>query len=95
MTMHPLDDPAHVPLNPPVDGQIPDVVSRFGPATQIRYFRRFWDDLGVLTEERLRDYYCHSIEHRGACCSSCIADEWDGYDYGGSGCCCRSTRQEA
>lgn len=87
----PLDDPNYTPAHPPVSGAIPDVVGKWGPRSQLRWFQRFRDQLG-----RRRDwdrFYCQSEHHRGLCCYSC-ADEYqvghgpmlDGW------CCCRDGR---
>jgi hypothetical protein len=84
----PLDDPAYEPLYRPEAGRPPAVVARWGPASQLRWFRRFWPEMGPLPEDVLKDFYCHSEEHRGACCSSCLSDEWDGYLTYDDHCCC-------
>ena len=90
LSLAPLDDPAYVPEHPPVDGQIPDVVAKWGPRSQVRWFRRFGSELG-----RRRDwdsFYCHSEHHRGLCCTSC----WEDGDLGvlgtGDYCCCQDER---
>lgn len=85
-----LDDPAYRPEHPPVGGQIPDVVAKWGPRSQLRWFRRFGAELG-----RRKDwdrYYCQSDRHRDLCCYSC-ADEGDlGVQGFGEYCCCQDER---
>lgn len=94
MSDAPLDDAAYEPEHPPVDGQIPDVVVRFGPRTQIRWFQRFGEQLGKRKD--WDDYHCQSEHHRGFCCGSCVGEFEDGYHGGGviadGWCCCRDTR---
>lgn len=94
MTIAPLEDPAYEPKHPPIDGQVPDVVARFGSRTQLRWFRRFGDQLGVRKD--WGDYYCQSEHHRGLCCSSCYGEYLDGYQGGGvmmdGWCCCQDER---
>jgi hypothetical protein len=90
----PLNDPDYEPRHPPVDGQIPDVVARFGLRTQIRWFARFGEQLGKRND--WDDYYCQSEHHRGLCCGSCYGEYEDGYQGGGviadGWCCCRDGR---
>lgn len=88
----PLEDPSYVPEHPPVDGKIPDVVYRFGPATQIRWFKRFYKSLGP--DNNFSDYYVDSEHHRGCCCVSCL-DEYEehcGSVIDDGWCCCRDER---
>lgn len=85
----PLDDPTYTPAHPPADGKIPKVVAKWGARSQLRWFRRFSDQLG-----RRRDwdrFYCQSERHRGFCCTSCFDEYQDGYGVMVDGwCCCRS-----
>ena len=90
----PLDDPAYIPQYPPVDGQVPEVVVKWGPRSQLRWFRRFGKLLGVRNDwDR---YYCTSPHHRGLCCTSCEGEYLDGYQGGGvmmdGWCCCHDSR---
>jgi hypothetical protein len=85
----PLDDPAYEPEHPPVAGQIPAVVARWGPRSQVRWFRRFGAVLG-----RRRDwdrYYCHTEHHLGLHCTSC-EEEGDMGTQGFGYCCCQDKR---
>jgi hypothetical protein len=93
MAQHPapLDDPAYDPEHSPIAGQVPDVVAKWGPRSQLRWFRRFGTELAPRRDwDR---FYCASEHHRGACCLSC----WDEGDMGvlgvsGEYCCCRDER---
>lgn len=87
----PLDDPRYEPTHPPRNGCIPWVVERWGPRSQVRWFRRFSDSLtGPQAWER---YYVFSTQHKGSCCSSCIEDVDEGYEpYDAGHCCCRAER---
>lgn len=90
----PLEDPQYVPEHPPVDGRIPSVVSKFGAATQVRWFQRFLKDLKPMPYDEWERYHIHSVEHPGSCCMSCDEDEELGYgsmrpDF----CCCRSMKE--
>jgi hypothetical protein len=85
----PLDDPAYVPKHPPVDGSIPDVVARWGAASQLRWFRRFGPDLGIRKDWGL--YHCHSEYHLGLCCTSCWDEAHTGVMQDGY-CCCHDDR---
>jgi hypothetical protein len=90
----PLEDPAYEPLHPPVDGQLPDVVRRFGKATQLRWFARFGDRLAPRTD--WDEYWCQSEHHKGPCCGPCEGEFEDGYQGGGvmmdGWCCCKDGR---
>lgn len=87
----PLDDPHYTPQHPPIDGRVPDVVAKWGPASQLRWFRRFIDQLGQRTD--WARYYCESPHHTGACCGSCFDESNDGYGVLLDGwCCCQDTR---
>lgn len=83
----PLDDPAYEPQHPPVAGQIPDVVAKWGPRSQVRWFRRFGHELGVRRDWDL--YYCHTDRHRGLHCFSCEEEGDLGVQGCGNYCCCR------
>ena len=99
-----MDDPSYQPVHVPVAGRIPDVVARWGAASQVRWFRRFRQELyeqvqALPVHERLalpqdsHEYFIDSVHHRGPCCSSCF-DEW-GYGTGvmvDGWCCCRDER---
>lgn len=91
MSVKPLEDPSYDPIHQPVDGRVPEVVAKWGVASQLRWFRRFWDDLAPsqLQEKALAPFYCHSDEHKGPCCISCLYEQEDNYYYT-DGCCCRS-----
>lgn len=75
----PLDDPRYVPAHPPVDGFIPGVVEKWGPRSQLRWFRRFRGQLRPRPTSGWARYFYSSVEHRGPCCTSCEADYWDGF----------------
>lgn len=87
----PLDDPAYTPQHPPLESQVPDVITNWGPRSQLRWFRRFGQQLGPRKDwDR---YYCQSEHHPGLCCSSCD-DEYEaatGVRLDGW-CCCRDQR---
>jgi hypothetical protein len=90
MTESLLEDPSYTPKYQPVRGKPPEVVKKWRPRSQVRWFARMWrdDKLNVFTRE-LTDYYCHSVEHTGPCCISCEMDEhengWPNFD---DHCCC-------
>lgn len=89
----PLNDPTYAPRHPPVNGEPPAVVARFGPRTQIRWFQRFRRNLSGHYDSARKGavdrYHCESLLHRGFCCWQCEGDEynepWEGPD-----CCCRA-----
>lgn len=85
----PLEDPNYDPIHKPVDGRPPAVVAKWGSASQLRWFRRFWGDLVPMKESELADFYCESGQHKGLCCISCVQEQYDGYAYT-EGCCCRA-----
>lgn len=97
----PLDDPAYDPAHKPVRGRVPDVVKLWGKASQLRWWRRFRQELWEQAEalplrERLKlpthddvDYWCESEHHRGFCCYSCFEEGEGGYD---DHCCCKDKR---
>lgn len=86
----PLEDPTYRPKYPPVDGRIPAVVERWGPRSQVRWFRRFGEQLGSRPVAVWDRYYVDSVAHRGLCCTSCLDDEYEGYGGYSSGCCCKA-----
>lgn len=85
----PLEDPTYTPAHPPINGQVPDVVAKWSPRSQLRWFLRFGKQLGGRKDwER---FYCASEHHRGFCCTSC----WDEFEAStgvmmDGWCCCRS-----
>ncbi len=90
----PLEDPNYVPVHPPVNGIIPGVVAKWGPRSQLRWFRRFGPDLGVRKDWDL--YYCYSEHHSGLCCFSCGDEAEMGTGVAQDGwCCCRDERTKA
>lgn len=84
----PLDDPAYEPAHPPVDGVPPDVVRKWGPRSQMRWFSRFGRDLKPQPYSFWAEFYCSSEQHRGGCCVSCIEDG-EVYE---DACCCQGLR---
>lgn len=92
----PLEDPTYAPEHPPVNGQIPDVVAKWGPRSQHRWFRRFRSQLADRQEQGWGQFYCVTENHLGGCCYSC--DEEYEYSTGvmmDDGCCCRDQRRQA
>jgi hypothetical protein len=85
----PLEDPAYEPVHRPVNGRPPEVVARWGAASQLRWFRRFRDELDPMPAEDWAPFYCSSAEHRGLCCYSCLDELEAGFRYTDS-CCCRA-----
>ncbi|MER6350647.1 hypothetical protein ABT186_02025 [Streptomyces sp. NPDC001634] len=92
MSIAPLDDPAYEPKHPPVGGRIPDVVAKWGPRSQLRWFRRFRDQLTAYWDSY--DYYSETEHHRGGCCDSCMEDAAAGYEDLPDVCCCYALRDE-
>jgi hypothetical protein len=88
----PLDDPAYVPLNPPVNGHPTDVVAKWGARSQLRWFARFQNQLKPWPHAEWGRFYCESESHRGQCCSSCIDDKANGYGDDIDECCCEALR---
>jgi hypothetical protein len=87
----PLDDPTYEPKHPPVGGGIPAVVAKWGPRSQLRWFRRFGRQLGLRRD--WDQYYVHSEHHRGVCCFSCEEEAWHGEGAMLDGwCCCHDGR---
>lgn len=89
--MHPLEDPRYDPVHKPQEGRVPPVIERWGPASQLRWFRRFGGELNPM--EDLGAYWCTSEEHPGPCCISC---QWEAYEDTGvvmdGYCCCQDQR---
>lgn len=86
----PLDDPRYQPKHPPDHGTIPFVVRRWGPRSQVRWFRRFRGELRPQPPAVWNEHHPTSELHRGLCCDSCLADLDDGYPAVDDRCCCRS-----
>lgn len=82
----PLEDPAYEPLHPPVDGLVPDVVERWGPRSQLRWFERYHSALKPQPTSVWERFYVSSVSHRGDCCISCIEDG----EYFENYCCCKA-----
>jgi hypothetical protein len=91
----PLDDPAYIPQHQPDRGTVPDVIARWGPRSQLRWFRRFGGQLRPQPAAYWDPFYCSSEDHRGDCCVSCIADQEEGYGSVDGACCCRGIPGEA
>lgn len=83
----PLEDLRYEPAYRPVNGRPPELIARWGAASQLRWFRRFMNELAP--EVPLAPFYCHSAEHRGPCCDSCVSEWEDGHAYADA-CCCRA-----
>lgn len=81
----PLEDPTYEPQYQPVDGRAPDVVAKWGPASQLRWFDRFDGQVKMRPADWAR-FHCSSRHHRGFCCQSCIED---GEVFENDVCCCR------
>lgn len=92
--MNPLEDPDYVPEHPPVDGKIPDVVSKWGKESQLRWFQRFGKELRDPPDRT--DLYVESEYHPNWCCRACLCELEDNYLGGGvmadGWCCCRDQR---
>jgi hypothetical protein len=87
----PLDDPTYTPVHRPADGRVPDVVARWGPKSQLRWFRRFRNQLAH--GQWLDRFYCETEHHCGPCCNSCFDEFQDGYGVMLDGwCCCQAVR---
>lgn len=91
ITNPPLEDPAFFPEHVPVNGQPPAIVAKWGPKSQIRWFRRF---PGLILPHAVWDqFHSSSSEHKGLCCDSCADDEeWYGEPQFDDHCCCRGSR---
>lgn len=96
MSVHarfPLADASYRPRHVPIDGRVPDVVAKWGPRSQLRWFRRFGAELRPLRAEEWTRFYCDSTQHRGLCCSSCLQDEEiEGAPVYDDFCCCEGYR---
>ena len=95
MSTHaPLDDPRYEPRYRPLDGKPHPVVKKWGAASQLRWFQRFWgtDEMPTLYAADVADHYCSSVEHKGSCCDSCIEDREYGFDAIDEHCCCQALR---
>jgi hypothetical protein len=92
----PIEDPAYEPTYRPQRGFIPSVVAKWGPRSQLRWFRRFHDEIGAQKPDVWARFYCSSEAHRGTCCGSCIGDWEEGYReyYEDDLCCCKAARQD-
>ncbi len=90
----PLDDPIYQPEHPPTpDGGVPDVVAKWGPRSQLRWFVRFRGQYAPQPHKRWELFYIDSEQHRGLCCTSCVEDEQDGFgSMGPEHCCCLGFR---
>jgi hypothetical protein len=89
----PLDDPDFEPQHPPVAGRPPAVVERWGARSQVRWFRRFADQVRMPARD-YEPYHVWSLLHRGLCCVSCSDDVMEGLTdiVDGSRCCCLGIR---
>ncbi|MFJ8153951.1 hypothetical protein [Streptomyces sp. NPDC094468] len=87
----PLDDLTYTPLHPPVGGQVPAVVEKWGVRSQLRWFRRFRRELAPRRD--WSPYHVDSEYHRGLCCARCFEEAMDGQGVQLDGwCCCRDRR---
>lgn len=87
----PLEDPSYDPVHRPERGRVPAVVARWGPASQLRWFRRFWPAL--VRPQNLSGFWCTSEHHVGPCCVSCDSELQDGFGVQVDGwCCCKDGR---
>lgn len=90
----PLEDPRCEPAYKPVDGRAPEVVKKWGPRSQLRWFMRFRSELRPAPVAYWARFYCDSTEHPGLCCTSCIGDTNEGYtDVTENHCCCLGARK--
>lgn len=93
----PLNDSAYEPRHVPINGRIPAVVERRGPASQLRWFNRFWDAINWRSWQHAGEdpagYYVHSAIHPGPCCAGCMSDEeYTGQPVHDGVCCYRALR---
>lgn len=85
----PLENPRYQPKHPPIDGRVPDVVEKWGPRSQLRWFDRYRSQLRPMPPKEWNRFYCSSTQHRGGCCYSCGDDRDMGFDdLGLEHCCC-------
>lgn len=82
----PLEDLSYIPKHPPIDGQIPEVVAKWGPRSQLRWFDRFNDEVNPQKRDIWEKHYCVSLQHKGFCCISCQEDGEVFEDQ----CCCKA-----
>ena len=85
----PLEDPDYTPAHPPINGRVPEVIEKWGPASQLRWFDRFRDQLKPRPMAEWDRWYCTTTAHTGSCCSSCQQDQDYGYGDDIDGCCCK------
>lgn len=91
MSLAPLDDPSYTPAHPPVNGLIPEVVAKWGPKSQLRWFDRYRRSL--MSAQDWSIFYCTSEHHRGHCCSACAFEYEQGTGVQMDGwCCCQDER---
>jgi hypothetical protein len=95
-TLSPLEDLNYTPVHQPIGTLAPDVVERWGPYSQIRWFDRFRYPRGHAESAPAQywdRFYCESAQHRGLHCQSCIDDQQGGWDpWEADWCCCKATR---
>lgn len=85
----PLEDPNYQPVYRPQRGFIPPIIAKWGPRSQLRWFRRFSGQIGPQKPDVWKQFYCSSEAHRGQCCDSCMGDLDEGYrEYYEDGYCC-------
>jgi hypothetical protein len=93
-TATPLEDPAYQPRYPPAGGLPPDVVAKWGPRSQVRWFDRYRGQLRRAPSAFWDRFYCTTTAHRGNCCTSCESDWLMGYAEDMERCCCRAYPEE-
>lgn len=87
----PLNDRRYEPIHRPVNRRVPEIVAKWGPPSQVRWFHRFWDEIDWRTVDSSR-YHIHSTRHLGPCCAGCMSDEeWDGLPVYDDQCCCNAS----
>jgi hypothetical protein len=94
----PLNNPAYNPAHRPILGHPNPTVAKWAPASQLRWFARFWgsDEMPTVYSKEAADYYCSSIQHKGGCCESCMEDiEYDSAYAIDGACCCRALHDES
>ena len=85
-----LEDPTYEPQHPPREGEVPLVVEKWGPRSQVRWFARFSTDLKPQPAAYWSRFYVSSVQHRGECCVSCQEDG-EVYD---DACCCIALKNQ-